>query len=226
MRPFFIKVLNMLSCKKLKILKNLKAGKTFVMCAPNKNMYMKKLLLATAIFALSATVNAQEKVKVKSGGGAGIGSTSFSIGLEGAIPMGNFNDEGYKVGIGGSVEADHQVASGLAVTLNAGYINFRNHLTTYSSHFTTIPVLAGIKFWFSPKVYGSAQLGAAFNSFKASNTNGVSYSSTGFAYSPGVGFMLSRNIDFLVKYFGNSINNGSSISYQRSSIGARLAYRF
>lgn len=169
---------------------------------------MKKIMLFfAAITITAATVNAQM-------------GTSFSLGLEAAVPMGDFNKLGYKFGFGGSLQVDHKVASDMALTLNAGYITHNNKTTTPSVRFNVIPVLAGVKYWFSPKVYGSAQLGAAFNSAKVNNQTGNS-TSTGFAYSPGVGFNISNNIDLLVKYFGNSVNGGSF-----SSIGARLAYTF
>src|SRR4029077_5257235 len=139
---------------------------------------MKKLFLAVAAFITVAVVNAQM-------------GTTFSLGLEGAVPMGKFNDLGYKFGIGGSAQADFKIGSDAALTLYAGYINHSNSSTTPKFHFSVIPVLGGVKYWFSPKVYGSAQLGAAFNSAKVSNSSSSSTTSTGFAYSPGIGFNLS-----------------------------------
>lgn len=169
---------------------------------------MKKLFLAFAVIIIStASVNAQM-------------GTTFSIGLETAVPMGDFNKLGYKFGIGGSLQVDHKVASDMALTFNAGYITHNNKDATPSIRFNVIPVLGGVKYWFSPKVYGSAQLGAAFNSTKVNNATGNS-TTTGFAYSPGVGFNISNNVDLLVKYFGNSVKDGSF-----SSIGARIAYTF
>jgi opacity protein-like surface antigen len=169
---------------------------------------MKKLFVAfIAITFITTTVNAQ-------------GGTNFSIGLEGTVPMGKFNDLGYKLGIGGSLQVDHKVASDMALTLNAGYITHNNKNSTPTYRFNVIPLLGGIKYWFSPKVYGSAQLGAAFNSVKVNNTSGNS-TSTGFAYSPGIGFNVANSIDILVKYFGNSVDN---VAF--SSIGARIAYTF
>jgi opacity protein-like surface antigen len=177
---------------------------------------MKKLLLAFVLFAFASTVNAQNASTTKTGK-----PTRFSIGVEGAVPMGDFNDAGYNFGIGGSVQADHKVASELGLVLYAGYINHSAN-TVPKSHFSVIPVMGGIKYWFSPKVYAQGLLGAAFNSYKLSNTSGSnSVTSTGFAYSPGLGFMISNNIDFLVKYFGNSVGNGTF-----SSVGGRLAFSF
>lgn len=165
------------------------------------------ILFFAAITLTAATVNAQL-------------GTSFSIGLEGAVPMGKFNDAGYKFGIGGSVQVDHKVASDMALTLNAGYITHNNKNSSPSYRFNVIPVLAGVKYWFSPKVYGSGQLGAAFNSVKVNNASSNA-TSTGFAYSPGIGFNISNSVDLLIKYFGNSVDG---VAF--SSVGARLAYNF
>jgi hypothetical protein len=169
---------------------------------------MKKLIIAFAAIVLTANVQAQM-------------GTTFSLGLEADVPVGTFNNLGYKFGIGGSAQVDHKIATDAALTLNVGYINHANKSVTPSYHYSVIPVLAGVKYWFSPKVYGSAQLGAAFNSAKVSNSSSSSSTSTGFAYSPGIGFNLSKNIDMLVKYFGNSVNGGTF-----GSVGARLAYNF
>lgn len=167
---------------------------------------MKQLLLVLTVFITSAVTSKAQ--------------TSFSIGIEGAAPMGIFNDLGYKFGIGGSAQLDHKVAPDMALTLNAGYITFNNKSSSTSYRFNVIPVMGGVKYWFSPKIYGSAQLGAAFNSVKVNNTTG-NKTSTGFAYSPGIGFNISKNLDLLLKYMGNS-SDGSTFS----TVGGRLAYNF
>ena len=175
---------------------------------------MKKLLLAVAVITISAaTVNAQKSSMAN--------STNFSIGLEGSVPSGTFHSLGYNFGIGGSAQVDHKISSDAAITFYAGYINYSNKSSTPKYHFSVIPVLGGVKYWFSPKVYGSAQLGAAFNSAKVSNSNSAAATSTGFAYSPGIGFNITNGLDLLVKYFGNSVSGGTF-----SSFGARLAYTF
>jgi hypothetical protein len=73
--------------------------------------------------------------------------------------------------------------------------------------------LAGVKYYFSPKVYAHGQLGAGFGTSSGSGTS--------FVYTPGVGFHLSNSVDLLVKYVGYS-RSGNTLS----SIGARLAYNF
>src|SRR3954463_16559006 len=77
---------------------------------------MKKLLLAVvvALFAVANT-NAQKET--------GVGRPSLSIGLEGALPLGDFK-ESHKFGIGGTVKGALPVAPDLDITLTAGYISF------------------------------------------------------------------------------------------------------
>ena len=169
---------------------------------------MKKLLLAIVIIITATLVDAQMK-------------TSFSIGFEAAGSMGKFNDFGYRYGFGGSAQVIHKVASDFALTLHAGYINHANKRTITNTHFSVIPVLAGIKYWFTPKIYGSGQLGVAFNSSKISNSSSGNASSTAFAYSPGIGFNITKRIDLLAKFLGNGAGDEAL-----STIGARLAYNF
>ena len=169
---------------------------------------MKKFLLAIVILITATLVNAQS-------------GTSFSIGFEVAGSMGKFNDFGYRYGFGGSAQAIHKVASDLAVTLHTGYINHANKRTITNTHFSVVPILAGIKYWISPKIYGSGQLGVALNNTKISNSSSGGTSSIAFAYSPGIGFNITSGIDLLVKFFGNGAGDGAL-----STIGGRLAYNF
>jgi hypothetical protein len=183
-----------------------------------KNM-KKFFLVFTAIMTVTIVI-AQKKSS---------NPTVFSIGAEASVPIGEFHSlAGYNFGFGGSAQVAHKIASNLSLTVYAGYLNYANqNSTTNNYHFTVIPVLAGAKFWIAPKVYAQGQLGVAFNSTKKSNDN-INYNkSTGFAYSPGVGFVIANNIDFVIKYFGNSTpGTSTSAGGTLSSFGARLAYNF
>lgn len=187
---------------------------------------MKKIFLAFAVLLTATIVTAQKNSTAN--------PTVFSLGLEGSVPTGDFHSlAGYNFGFGGSAQVAHKVASNITLTLYAGYLNYANQRTLVGStssnkyHFSVIPLLAGAKFWFSPKVYAQGQLGVAFNSTKYSNSTGTINKTTSFAYSPGVGFVLAKNIDLVIKYFGNSIpGNSYSNGGTLSSFGARLAYNF
>ncbi|HPH83865.1 MAG TPA: hypothetical protein PLC48_00345 [Ferruginibacter sp.] len=184
---------------------------------------MKKVFFIVALTAASFAGFAQSEKEASK-------PLSFSVGVEAALPIGDFGDA-YKFGIGGSVQADYKVAPELAITLNAGYISFsgKSVTTTYvipttppqtiSQTFKNatigyVPVLAGVKYWFSD-LYASGQLGLTF-----ATGNGASGST--FTYAPGIGYKFAP-IDVLVKYVGYAAQNGGSAS---SNIGIRVAYNF
>lgn len=163
---------------------------------------MKKVLFVAALAVASFSVNAQSDSKIK-----------FSLGAEVALPVGDLADVS-SVGFGGSVQGDYNLDEQLALTLNAGYLNFTGKKIggIKLDNSSMIPVLAGIKYTFNGNVYASAQLGASFLS-----DNG----GTAFAYAPGIGYKFSPNFDALLKYNGWSKNNNSI-----SAIGLRVAYTF
>lgn len=171
---------------------------------------MKKVLLIAALTAVSFAGFAQdEKGATKKFG--------FSVGVEAALPMGDFGDS-YGFGIGGTVQADYNVNDKFALTLNTGYITYSGKtidlgiISIKNDALGLIPVLAGAKYSFSENVYGSAQLGVSIASGSGSGSN--------FTYAPGVGVKFS-NFDVLVKYTGISATGGSL-----NSIGLRAAYNF
>ena len=188
---------------------------------------MKKLLFVSAIFlAGSTSLFAQKGDKEESK------TLSFSVGVEGSLPLGNFGNS-YSFGFGGSAQGDYKISDDFAVTLNVGYITYSGKSTStripigidpitfqiiYSTvtskapAFNLIPVLAGAKYWFSPNVYGSAQFGLAFASGGGTGSN--------FTYAPGIGFKFSQ-IDVLLKYLGISATGGSL-----NTVGLRAAYNF
>lgn len=171
---------------------------------------MKKVFLVLSVITLTIT-----SLKAQNGTSTPI---NFSIGLEASLPIGDFADL-YGFGIGGSLQGEYKPSDDLGLTLNAGYINYSGKKITFggvtidAGNFGIVPVLAGVKYYFSPKVYGHGQLGAGFGTSSGAGTS--------FAYTPGVGFILSKNIDLLVKYVAYSKNKETL-----SSIGARLAYNF
>ena len=162
---------------------------------------MKKIILASLILVTSITVNAQKNVK-------------FSLGGELGVPTGNLNTL-YSFAVGASAQADIALDNVSAVTLNAGLVQMtgkkiKNTNLKYQS-VATIPLLVGVKYYFTPVVYGSAQLGTTIF------TDGP-YDGSKFTYVPGIGFKLDKNIDLLVKYTGLSDAGGI--------FGTRVAYVF
>lgn len=175
---------------------------------------MKKLLLMSAIIlAIVASANAQTTRDKP---------LLFSIGLEGALPVGEFGDT-HSFGIGGTAQGEYKVASDLGITLNAGYITYSGKDytlpvigTVEGESFGLIPVLAGVKYYFGKGAYAHGQLGAGFGTDKGDGSN--------FMYAPGIGYMFAPGFDAEVKYVGISLKGEDTGSL--NSIGLRLAYNF
>ena len=165
---------------------------------------MKKLILIIAVVIITATsANAQEKRASSS-------NILFSLGLEAILPVGILG-EIYSFGIGGSGQVDYKISELAALTLNAGYTQYLVKSDLGGGGLGYIPLLAGIKYHLSPKVYGSGQLGVTFFSEGGSSFN----------YAPGIGFKLGNNLDALLKYLGLS-----SEGFHSSAVGLRLGYTF
>ncbi len=164
---------------------------------------MKSLLFILAFAAASVSVNAQDT-----------GPLKFSIGLEAALPVGDFADAS-SFGIGGSAQADYWVAEKLTLLLNAGYISFQGKTVNGYKYKASgfIPVQAGFKYKLTEQLYGLAQLGATFITEDNSETL--------FTYAPGLGYQISPNFDVLLKYTGFSAKG-----IELSAVGLRLAYTF
>ena len=169
-----------------------------------KTKNMKKLILSFAVIASALSVNAQTKTSVS--------PFKLSIGVEAVAPFGVLADI-TSLGIGATAQGDYNVDPTLALTLNAGYIKFLQK-NNNGLELGVIPVLVGIKYYFVPQFYGSAQLGVGIFT-----SNGESSSS--FAYAPGVGYKFSEKFDAGVKYQAyskNGITNNTGV--------LRLAYTF
>ena len=163
---------------------------------------MKKLILAFIITATAISVNAQKNKNV-----------IFSLGAELGVPTGNLNTI-YSVAVGATAQADIKIDTDAALTFNTGIIQYvgkkiKNTNFKYRSE-ALIPLLVGVKYYFTPMVYGSGQLGTSIST----QQNGGST----FTYIPGVGFKFDERIDLLVKYTGYSGDGGA--------FGVRLGYSF
>ena len=159
---------------------------------------MKKLISAVLLFTV-VTATAQKNLK-------------FSIGAELASATGNLNKV-YSLGIGGTAQVDYMITNDVAVTGNAGVIELvgRKISGTNLKYRSTavIPLLVGIKYYFTPAVYGSGQIGTSVFSSGGGST---------FTYAPGVGYKFTNRLDALLKYTGYSSSGGT--------FGIRLGYTF
>ena len=162
---------------------------------------MKKLILALTIVTSVISANAQTGKNVK-----------FSLGGELGALTGNLNIR-YSIAVGATAQADIAIDKDAAITFNAGIVEFvgkKINSAIKNNSIATVPLLVGVKYYFTPVVYGSGQLGTTV----FTNTGGGSK----FTYVPGIGFKLDKNIDLLVKYTGLSDAGGI--------FGARVAYVF
>jgi len=162
---------------------------------------MKKIIIAAIIIGISFSVNAQTGKNL-----------TFSLGGELGAATGNLN-QAYSLAVGASAQADIAIDKDAAITINAGIIELigkKINNSIKNRSVALIPLLVGVKYYFTPVVYGSAQLGTTV----FTNSGGGSR----FTYVPGLGFKLDKNIDLLVKYTGLSDAGGI--------FGARVAYVF
>ncbi len=168
---------------------------------------MKKLLMAAFFTAVTMGAFAQSEKSQP---------LHFSVGLEAALPFGDYGDV-YSFGIGGSVQGNYWLDETLALTLNAGYMNYSGKTVNGYKYASTgmVPVLAGIEYNFTPNVFASGQLGLTFGTEKGAGSN--------FTYAPGVGYRFSPNFSALLKYTGMSVKGGGS---SFSAAGLRVAYTF
>jgi hypothetical protein len=177
---------------------------------------MKKALLILSLTTIYFAGNAQVKRRPAATYSNSANAGRFSLGLEAGLPIGQ-NASYYSSILGGSLQYEIQPSSDMGITFNAGYLNwalksaYKTPNGPNSAGF--IPLLAGVKYYMSPSAFLHAQFGAAVGTAKGQGTS--------FAYTPGIGFKLSPNLDAEIKYMGIS-NSGGTLS----DIGARLAYNF
>lgn len=188
---------------------------------------MKKLVFSFAFIGAAIIANAQSQKKSPSSS-MSIKPFRVSIGAEASVPLGSFKNK-YSFGFGGSAESIYQVDPTLGLTLNAGLVHYSGKDYTYNvgpvvytvkdQSLTVIPIMAGIRYSFTPMFYGSAQLGTGI--FTKDKNNSASSSSSAFAYAPGIGYKFTDNFDAELKYQSYSKN-----SVTNSALGLRLAYTF
>lgn len=202
---------------------------------------MKKFALTFSAIALAGSMMAQEN--------------RASIGLEVAMPMGDWSDF-YGIGIGGTLGYEMPVGDNLGLMAQLGYITFMgkdvetsvtvNGVTTTTSVSTDaqgyIPVQVGAKYYFSENQEG-AYLGLLTGLHMASvktvelTSSGVEEKSelkSNFGVAPLLGFMVTENIDLGLRYQmifakGTEVSSTGVVSettVTNSYLGLRAAYMF
>lgn len=164
---------------------------------------MKKVLFTLALAIAAFAVNAQEKTYTKKtftiGGGATIG-----------IPVGDFSYAS-SFTVGADFQGEYAASEDFGLTISAGYQNFFEKSGGGSSGL--IPVLAGARYYFNEKFFGSAQAGISLST--------VTGSGGAFTYAPGIGYKVSEKLDFTAKYQA-ATKNGFTTAFA----GIRVGYKF
>ncbi|GAB3366644.1 hypothetical protein GCM10027566_38490 [Arachidicoccus ginsenosidivorans] len=140
-----------------------------------------------------------------------IGS-EFSVGITGALPVGDFSDYS-SFGLGADLKYAYNFDETIAATVSAGYNNFFAKSDLKDAGFKDVgfvPLKAGVRFSMGG-LYAEPQIGAAIGTNKGG--------STALTYAGQIGVMASSNLDLSVRYEGwskNDVKNGF--------VGLRVAY--
>lgn len=161
-----------------------------------------KLIFMLVLVVLAGSINAQSKDE-----------KPFTIGAGAAIglPVGDVSTD-FSLAWGLDLMGEYAVAPSLGVTLSAGYVDWVEKSGSIGSN-GSVPVLAGVKYYFADKFYGSAQLGVSiFTQYGGGNY---------FTFAPGIGYKISERFDLLLKY-QSITDSGFNIDF----IGIRAGLSF
>jgi hypothetical protein len=134
----------------------------------------------------------------------------IGIGAMAGLPIGDMSEA--SLAFGADIQAEYNVVPAFAVTLSAGYLDWAGSWWSFGD-LGMIPVLAGLKYNFIDKFYGSAQAGLTFSTQSGGGSS--------FTFAPGIGFKISKNFDLLLKY-QSAVDNG----YDMSFLGLRVGITF
>jgi hypothetical protein len=151
---------------------------------------MKKIAIGLFIVAVTLNVNAQKN--------SSDNKLKFSVSGEFGAVTGNLKTN-YSVGIGPSAQVEYKINDKFSATVQAGVLALVSKKIPGSNlklkSQTTLPLLGGVKYYFMPKLFGAAQVGAAI--FTTSGNDGAR-----FAFSPSVGYQINDKFDVSLKYTG------------------------
>ena len=150
----------------------------------------------------------------------------LGIGPVVSFPTGDFGTAS-GVGIGGELQATYPISSSVDGFAQAGYQSFAGKTFTENVFGTNvsskgpsgslIPVLVGARYKFSKDGGFNAGIGVGYASLSYGDGGG---SSGGFAYSPQVGYSISK-FDFIANYTSFSVTGGSGTYF-----GLKVYYKF
>jgi len=167
-----------------------------------------KLLLSIALVALVLSVNAQEKDKKP---------FKIGIGAMTGLPVGVYSNM-ESLSLGFDLQGEYAFAPSFAVTLSAGYVDWVKK-SGYSVNEASIPFLVGARFFLTPKIYISGQVGISIATVAKPSL--FSFNLPAFTFAPGVGYKVSDKFDLLIKYQSFPNEYGPM-----SFLGVRVGYIF
>lgn len=140
---------------------------------------------------------------------------SFSAGIDAGLPMGDFGDA-FGIAVGATVQGAYALTDKAGITLRTGYMSYSGK--DGGDALGVIPVMAGVKYGFTDKLYAHGHAGMSFWSLGSGDTK---VSESDFTWNLGVGYNITSNIDASLYY--NSIGTEGSAS---NAVGLRVAYNF
>ncbi len=176
---------------------------------------MKKALFTVLVLLLAVSLTqAQDK-----------GDMGVSVQGGIALPMGDFGDA-YDLGFGGTGTFQYYLNKNLAITGTAGYLTWSNSQDMADATFSTIPLLAGVRYFVGKgnfKPYVNGKVGLYFSSSDVTVDLGffggeqsVSSSTTDLGVGVGAGFLMplgkNLNLDVSASY-DIIMTSGSSTSF-------------
>ncbi|MCX8020241.1 MAG: porin family protein [Chitinophagaceae bacterium] len=125
----------------------------------------------------------------------------FGVGIRLGLPIGDFADVN-SFGVGGELQGEYGFSKNFSAVVNAGYTNFFGKeinvgsITVKTDNLGFIPVLAGVRYYPSEKIFLGAQAGVGI--FTSSGN-----SEAGFSWQPGIGYNAQK---FQTALFLNGTN--------------------
>lgn len=151
---------------------------------------------------------------------ANSGGWVLGFGGAGAVPMGDFADFS-SFGFGGTAWAGYMATPDVIITLRSGYFTFAGKDFFDGINFTNIPVIAGVRGYFTQgemRVYGAGEAGMYFMSSDVAGSS----SESKFGVSPTLGAQFKAGDKMNVDLHANMVNiftEGSSTTWVGFGLG-------
>ena len=156
-----------------------------------------KLFMLLVLVVLTASVNAQSK-----------DSKPFKIGVGAVIGL-SVGDLSTDFRYGVDLQGEYAASPLVGLTVSAGYLGWVGGGPVYAAiggygrgnTRPILPVLAGARYYFADKLFGSAQAGVSIYTEKGAGNY--------FTFAPGIGYKISEKFDLLLKYQSIIVSGGN-----------------